>query len=69
MYAGTLLCQFTNVLWGKNSHYKMEGSRIRTRWWLGRETVMPGDVGMMFKGALPRVLLKLAGLEGPLEQS
>lgn len=36
---------------------------------LGRETVMSGDVGVMFKGLSPRVLLKLAGLEGPLERS
>lgn len=36
---------------------------------LGRETMMPGDVSVIFKGLSPRVLLKLAGLEGPLEQS
>lgn len=65
------LCCANSLMFFYGKKLPLQDGRIKNKdqvvaW---QETVMPGDVGVMFKGAFPRVLLKLAGVEGPLEQS
>lgn len=65
------LCCVNSLMFFYGEKLPLQDGRIKSKDQvvLGRETVMPGDVGVMFKGLSPRVLLKLAGLEGPLERS
>lgn len=65
------LCCANSLIFFYGEKLQLQDGRIKNKdqavAWQG--DLMPGDVGVMFKGAFPRVLLKLAGLESPLERN